>query len=199
MVGGRDIYTSPPRARAQAGHYRRCISRQPWPALVAENFNAHSTLWGSSATNGYGRTVEEWAASLGLCLLNRGSESTCVWPQEESVIDLTCAAPPAAARVTNWQVLTGVYSGSDHLYIQVDLGYTTEQELRRRQPRQPRWSLRALDTDILEGALRARIWPVEETAGDPIAGAKRLWVLMVRACECAMPRVVPCPRQRVYW
>jgi len=175
-----------------------CINRHPWPALVAGDFNAHSTSWGSRVTNGKGRAVEEWA-QLGLILLNRGSVSTCVRPQGESIVDLTWAAPPAAARVTKWEVVTGVYSDSDHLYIQVDLECTPVQVLRRRQPQPPRWSLRALDTDILEGALRAGVWPVEETAGDPIAGAERLRALMARACECAMPRVVPCPRRRTYW
>jgi len=100
--------------------------------------------------------VEEWAASLGLILQNRGTVSTCVRPQEESIVDLTWAIPPAARMVTNWRVVTGVYSDSDHLYIQVDLRYTPEQVRRRCQPRPLRWS-RVLDEDALEGALRAGI------------------------------------------
>jgi len=92
-----------------------------------------------------------------------------------------------------------VYSDSDHLYIRVDLECTPEQVLRRRRPRPLRWSLRALDVDMLEGALWAGIWPVEETAGDPEAGAQRLGALMARACDCAMPRVNPRPRRAAYW
>jgi len=78
----------------------------------------------------------------------------------------------------------------------VDLECTPEQVLR---PRPLRWSLRALDVDILEGALQAGIWPVEEIAGDPEAGARRLGNLMTRACDCAMPRVTPRPRRAAYW
>jgi len=95
--------------------------------------------------------------------------------------------------------MTGVYSDSDHLYIRVNLECTPEQMLRRRRPRPLRWSLHALDADMLEGALWAGIWPVEETAGDPEAGARRLGALMARACDCAMPRVIPRPRRAAYW
>jgi len=79
---------------------QRCISRSRLPTLVAGDFNAHSTRWGSRATNGRGKAVEEWAAQLGLVLLNRGSVSTCVRPQGESIVDLTWAAPSVAAKVT---------------------------------------------------------------------------------------------------
>jgi len=202
MVVG--VYLTPRLRRAQ---YERglariagCIRRHPrLPAIVAGDFNAHSTQWGSPATDPKGRAAEEWAASLGLVLVNRGSESTCVRPQGESVVDLTWADPRVAAKVTAWQVVTGVYSGSDHLYIQMDLECTPEQVRRRRQPRPPRWSLHALDEDMFEGALRAGIWPMDEDVGDPERGAARLRGLMTRACDCAAPRTVPRPRRGVYW
>jgi len=178
---------------------RECIDRHPWPAIVAGDFNAHSLWWGCPVTNGKGMAVEEWAASSGLVLINRGSESTCVRPQGESVVDLTWAAPPVARRVTKWEVVTRVYSGSDHLYIRMDLECTREQVLRRRQPRPGRWSLRALDTDRFEGALRAGIWPPEENKGDPHTGATRLRALLKRACDFAMPRAAPRPSRNVYW
>jgi len=175
------------------------MRRHPGPTIVAGDFNAHSMQWGNPATTPRGRAVEEWALWTGLQLLNRDPVSTCVRPQGESIIDLVWATPPIARRVTDCYVVTGVYSDSDHLYVQVDLECTPEQVRRRRGPRPLRWSLRALDTDVLEGALRAGIWPVEETAGDPEAGAKRLGELMSRACDCAMPRVTPHPRRAAYW
>jgi len=177
-----------------------CVEKyRRWPALVAGDFNAHSAKWGSRLTNNRGTAVENWAARLGLSLLNRGSESTCVRPQGESIVDITWAAPGVATKVTNWQVVTWVNPDSDHYYIQVDLGFTREQVLKRRRPRPPRWSLRALDTDKLEGALRSGIWPAEEMEGEPEAWAERLGVLMTRACNFAMPKVVPRERRAVYW
>jgi len=189
-----------PEVEGRLDDIQACVERyRQWPALVAGDFNAHSVKWGSRLTNAKGIAVENWAARLGLILLNRGSESTCVRPQGESVIDLTWAAPGVATKVTKWQLVTWVNPDSDHYYIQVDLGFTRQQVLKRRRPRPPRWSLRALDVDRLEGALRAGIWPAEEMQGDPEAGAERLGQLMARACDVAMPRVTPRERRAVYW
>jgi len=106
---------------------RGCINRHPWPVIVAGNFNAHSVAWGSRQTNYRGRVVEDWAASTGLELQNTGPESTCVRPQGESIIDLIWTAPLVAAKVINRRVVTEVHSGSDHLYVQMDLECTSEQ------------------------------------------------------------------------
>jgi len=75
------------------------IKWAPSPIIVAGDFNAKSQLWGSPATDVKGHTLRDWAASLGLICLNTGSESTCVRPQGESIIDITWTSPPAAARV----------------------------------------------------------------------------------------------------
>jgi len=176
-----------------------CINRHPWPALVAGDFNARNKLWRSPTTNPKGTAVESWAARTGLLLLNRGSKSTCIRPQGESIIDLTWATPRAGREVTSWEVVTGVNPDSDHRYIEVVMGFTPEQVLKRRRPRPLRWSLRALDEDMLGGALRAGIWPVEEMEGDPEGWADRLGKLLMRACDVAMPRVVPRTRRAVHW
>ncbi|XP_071572512.1 uncharacterized protein [Temnothorax nylanderi] len=50
----------------------------PCQIIVAGDFNAKSVLCGSPATDGKGRILEEWAAGLGLVVLNTGNVQTCV-------------------------------------------------------------------------------------------------------------------------
>ncbi|KAL6420869.1 hypothetical protein ACFW04_014385 [Cataglyphis niger] len=50
----------------------------PCPIIVAGDFNAKSAGWGSRRTDVRGRALEDWAATLGLCLLtplNTGSRA----------------------------------------------------------------------------------------------------------------------------
>jgi hypothetical protein len=72
--------------------YRRC------PALVLGDFNAKSALWGSPRTDRKGRLHGEWAAGFDLCVVNRGSEPTCVRHSEGSIVDITLATPEALRR-----------------------------------------------------------------------------------------------------
>ncbi|XP_067216847.1 uncharacterized protein [Linepithema humile] len=89
---------------------RRCLSHS---VLVAGDFNAWHQEWGSRYTNIRGEAVWDWAAGLGLLLQNRGSESTCVHPRGESIVDLTWASPRAAQLVRTWGVVDRE-SLSDH-------------------------------------------------------------------------------------
>ncbi|XP_029668594.1 uncharacterized protein LOC115238694 [Formica exsecta] len=50
-----------------------CFRRQmPRPIIVAGDFNAKSTRWGSRFTDARGEALQDWAAALGLCLINTG-------------------------------------------------------------------------------------------------------------------------------
>ncbi|XP_053999810.1 uncharacterized protein LOC128887673 [Hylaeus anthracinus] len=68
--------------------------------LVLGDFNAKSTAWDGPATDSRGRAVLEWASSGDLRLLNRGSVSTCVRWQGESIVDLSWATPGASRLVS---------------------------------------------------------------------------------------------------
>ncbi|XP_011859148.1 PREDICTED: uncharacterized protein LOC105556664 [Vollenhovia emeryi] len=103
----------------------------PKPVLVAGDFNAWSTAWGSRRTNSKGEALERWTAALGLVLLNQGRVSTCVRRQGSSIIDLTWATPSAARLVTGWRVMRDTENLSDHRYISVELGVLASLERRR--------------------------------------------------------------------
>jgi len=160
------VYLAPSLSRASVktrlGEISGCVRKYaPAPAIVAGDFNAWNTLWSSRSTNRRGKDVETWAASLGLCLINRGARSTCVRPGGgESIVDLTWATPNAAARITGWRVLDEVHSESDHLYIEVVLDETPAQVLRRRQPRPRRWVLGKFEEDPFEETMLAGLWRI---------------------------------------
>ncbi|EFN75249.1 hypothetical protein EAI_04101, partial [Harpegnathos saltator] len=65
-----------------------------------------------------GKVVADWAAGLGLVLMNTGSASNCVRPVGGgSVIDLTWASPSAARDFWEWVVEEKRESLSDHRYM----------------------------------------------------------------------------------
>lgn len=77
----------------------RCISTfLTRPALALGDFNTHSTQWGDRLDNVRGDTLIEWAAALNFDIVNRGSVSTCVRWQGESIADLKWANPLATTR-----------------------------------------------------------------------------------------------------
>ncbi|XP_076386159.1 uncharacterized protein LOC143264178 [Megachile rotundata] len=71
----------------------RCPTQR---VLVLGDFNAKAREWGSPRTDVRGQVTLDWAAAQGLLLLNRGSASTCVRPQGESVVDLSWGSPAVA-------------------------------------------------------------------------------------------------------
>ncbi|XP_043603164.1 uncharacterized protein LOC122576636 [Bombus pyrosoma] len=102
---------------------RRHLSRQ---MLVLGDFNAHSMERGNSRTNERPRELSDWAAGLGLLLVNRGSTSTCVAWRRGSVVDITWASPDTFRRISGWRVSEGVETLLDHLYIFVEVKGTPE-------------------------------------------------------------------------
>ncbi|EFN77439.1 hypothetical protein EAI_07675, partial [Harpegnathos saltator] len=91
------------------------------PTIVAGDFNAHSDEWGCGPwqRDPRGKAVADWAAGLGLVLMNMGSTSTYVRPNGggESVIDLTWASPSAARGFRRWVVEKERESLPDHRYV----------------------------------------------------------------------------------
>ncbi|XP_070851477.1 uncharacterized protein [Drosophila suzukii] len=85
------------------------------PILIAGDFNARSTKWGSASTTQRGTILLEAVASLNVCLLNEGNRPTFSKSGRESTIDLTFASP-GLARNCVWRV-SDIYTHSDHALI----------------------------------------------------------------------------------
>ncbi|XP_071579805.1 uncharacterized protein [Temnothorax nylanderi] len=134
---------------------RRCL---PGRVMVAGDFNAKSLLWGSLRTDQRGRALEEWAAGLGLELINTGRASTCVRRQGTSIIDLTWANSPAAHEISGWRVVADQETLSNHMYIEMVVRATPPELLARRQTterKRRRWAFKKIEKDYLKaGSLR---------------------------------------------
>jgi len=86
-------------------------ARGRFPILIAGDFNAWSTTWGSASTTQRGTILHLALASLNACLLNEGNRPTFIKSGQESIIDLTFPNPELA-RNFEWR-LSDIYTHSD--------------------------------------------------------------------------------------
>lgn len=174
-----------------------------YPVLVAGDFNAKSTAWGSPATDVRGEVLEEWAVSLGLVILNRGSENTCVRRQGGSIVDITLASPHLANRVQDWRVLVDEETLSDHKYIRYSVPAPTASGRETRSPTEggPRWVLGRLEREVAKEAAIVEAWVAgSDSVVEVDEEAVRLDAALTRVCDASMPRAKSFPpRRRVHW
>ncbi|KMQ86989.1 reverse transcriptase, partial [Lasius niger] len=193
-------------AESQCPHCKEIGRHLPGLVLVAGDLNAKSVVWGSPATNARGEVLEEWAAELGLLVLNRGSVHTCVRHNGGSIVDITLGTPPVARMVFGWRVMAGSETLSDHRYIRMDVsdpsaGNQPRPQNRSDTPLPPRWALKRLDKDTLMAAAVAKAW--ESPAPGPCdVDGEAAWFreAMTQISDVAMPRTRASPsRKSVYW
>ncbi|XP_047544466.1 uncharacterized protein LOC125076778 [Vanessa atalanta] len=178
----------------------------PNPVLVAGDFNAKSTAWGSPSTDARGEALEEWAVSLGLAVINSGSESTCVRQQGESIVDVTFASIALARRVRDWRVETAVETLSDHRYIRYDVSAAPVVRPAVVRSEGPRWSLGRLDSQLAKEAAIVEAWcagsdPVVQSQASDSTSPRILVAAgtpsATESLRCGPPPVRRCRRRRV--
>lgn len=168
--------------------------------IVAGDFNAKASIWGSRRTDARGATLRDWASDLGLLVVNVGSTGTCVRWQGESVIDVTFASSAAARGISGWGVLRDVFTHSDHRYIAYGVGWPAG------RPPPARgfegWSARQMDADFFDACMVVAGWPREEEV-QQVRGldeeVERLRGGLWAACEASMPRRKPKGRKALHW
>ncbi|XP_077282735.1 uncharacterized protein LOC143908799 [Temnothorax americanus] len=178
------VYAPPSWTRARYGQLfaevegcvRSCTTGR---VLVAGDFNAKCTMWGSPRTDQRGDITERWAAGLSLCLANRGHENTCTLSDHQYIEMVILGSPP---------------------------GLLTRRLAAGRMQR--RWALKKLDADLFQAAILALTWgredvdhggtEVDVVVVDELAGG--VVRLVSRACDVAMLRLKPMPpRRQAYW
>uniref|UniRef100_A0ABD2WW19 Endonuclease/exonuclease/phosphatase domain-containing protein n=1 Tax=Trichogramma kaykai TaxID=54128 RepID=A0ABD2WW19_9HYME len=121
------------------------------PLIVAGDFNAWSTEWGSSETKPHGAILLDAFSVLDVVLLNTGSTPTFIRPQGSSIIDLSFASDSLTPRVAGWRVERGVVTNSDHRAITFNL--SDHRPHRGSEGPRRRWSARTLDEGVFSERL----------------------------------------------
>ncbi|XP_076301653.1 uncharacterized protein LOC143219636 [Lasioglossum baleicum] len=103
--------------------------------ILGGDFNAHSTLWGSTRTNDRGRTVMEELLSEGLHPVKPGGGPTFLHGNRSSNIDFVAISNPINTKIRS-QVLD-IESDSDHRYVLTTID--TEIQIPRKCPFRPKW------------------------------------------------------------
>ncbi|XP_060881919.1 uncharacterized protein LOC132953544 [Metopolophium dirhodum] len=163
--------------------------------LVAGDFNAHLSEWGSARDDARGSLLSGLASSLGLLAYNVGSEPTYSRVNAESVIDVTFARflPNANPLVENWSVLTDLDSASDHSYVEFSVIYLFGASAAApvvHPGAAKAWATKKLSPVALEEHWRrtrgaSLPLPTSAPAEDHVA---QLQQYLVDSCDAAMPR-----------
>ncbi|XP_070144949.1 uncharacterized protein [Drosophila kikkawai] len=159
------------------------------PVLIAGDFNAWSTAWGSSRTTQRGTILLDALATLNVCLLNDGNRCTYSKAGRESVIDLTFASPELT-RNSQWEV-TDLLTYSDHAAIT----FNTMHSQQRLPDRQTAYRVHTLNVEVLLASMDCNA-----IIGDANSCADALSARIKAACDAAMESSSRgCGRRPVPW
>lgn len=150
-------------------------AKAPDKVIFAGDFNAASTLWGSTRTDKRGLILLDWMAANGLVITNSGEEPTFHRANQESNVDLTICSEWMADKIIDWQVLVEEENLSDHHSIEFAILLDTPRETAPPKPR-----FRIQNADSVKAAL-VKIMHNEERPKTP----EDLQQLIVRACTIA--------------
>ncbi|CAB0040772.1 unnamed protein product [Trichogramma brassicae] len=123
------------------------------PLIIAGDFNAWSTEWGSSETKPRDVILLDALSTLDVVLLNTGHTPTFTGPQGSSIIDLSFASDSLTPRVAGWRVESNVFTNSDHRAITFSL--SGHRPLRTSAGPRRGWSARTLDEEAFSERLSA--------------------------------------------
>jgi len=166
---------------------KNVIRGNPDKVLLCGDLNARSVSWGCNTGDARGALLESWISELDLIVLNRGKVSTCVRPQDSSVVDLSVSSHWVSRCVEDWHVEDTAETLSDHAYVLflLDTGVGGT----RRGVKYPRWNLKSLDTELFKEVINWCFECYDSTAVyDGTKKASWLSSTITRATDCAAKR-----------
>ncbi|KAL4082383.1 hypothetical protein QTP88_030003 [Uroleucon formosanum] len=170
--------------------------------ILAGDFNAWHTEWGSRCSNPRGCALSDLASSLGLLLANSGAAPTFRRGAATSIIDVTFFK---GVTLRDWKV-SDAETLSDHNYVTFSTA-SPDREQTRLEPHanpHPGWTVKKLDADALSLYLtttRLSLIPGPASAEKALTAADNIEDLLLGACDACMPKRSPGPvgRRPVYW
>ncbi|XP_066903066.1 uncharacterized protein [Halyomorpha halys] len=163
------------------------------PAIIAGDFNAWATEWGSRLTNRRGEVLlEAFAQMSDMLLMNTGKNPTFTRAGRSSIIDLTFVNG-RLHRIATWKVC-GFYTNSDHQAILITLDTPTRKN-------SSRWRTNSWNTKTFDGAAFTLMLGDEcKLKGSGEDKTRTLTSFISGACDAAMTRLRPRKHHSsVYW
>ncbi|XP_070141062.1 uncharacterized protein [Drosophila kikkawai] len=147
------------------------------PVIIAGDFNAWSTAWGSTRTTQRGTIILDAFSTLDVCLLNDGRRCTFRKSGRESYIDLTFASPELT-RNSYWEV-THLLTYSDHAAIV----FQTRQNQLHQTSRETAYRVHTLNSEVLLSCMDANTITGEANTCADVISAR-----IKAACDAAMEK-----------
>lgn len=176
--------------------------------MICGDFNAHATYWGSGTTNKRGTLLIDTMAELDMRLVNKGSISTCVRPQSESIIDLTWMSSDLVFNIDNWRVRDDLESLSDHLYISFSLynkflgNCNNINNNNNNIKNHIRWNHNKINSEDFTLSLEwnAATFSTERQNFNPTEFSDWLDEVMYNACSLSMPKIMTnSTKRQTFW
>jgi len=176
----------------------RSLSAGP-EVVFAGDFNSRSAAWGDWETNARGNELTAFVDSLGLVIMNEGSNSTFTGRGSGSTVDITIVSEALAQEIKRWTVECETENGSDHRTISFCMEHGTFQTESVTQNR--KWKTRCgVDTESMATGLLLARWinPIALDPTDANAAAEDFEVIVTEAANFSCPQLVRNKRAAVH-
>lgn len=168
-----------------------CIRFRGEEAIVAGDFNAKSSQWGMTRTDGRGKIVTEWLAQNDLIVKNKGKSPTFERKSYGSILDLTIATNQIGNSIHKWKV-SDEESLSDHNYVTFEV--VKESGFWQKNQRKIIWKTKKLNKEKLSQAMEK----IPENQG--AISAEKFSSTLKKLCNECMPMTkTVCKSQPMYW
>lgn len=129
------------------------------PVLIAGDFNARSAAWSDWETNSRGNILSSMLDTLGLLIINEGSNPTFVGIGRGSIVDIAAVSENIVNRINGWSLLTREENMSDHEYIVYEVQDTSRPVHQTGSERCRGWDTTGgIDLDMFETGLLIAQW-----------------------------------------